>query len=380
MTTLALSKRPSILVISDRLEHCDAPVTPWAHGDAPWGSISEGEQAPAVVGSYLERLPLACVAAGLAERAEIWYHIMGSGQTVHRAGPRLTYRGLPVDGPGTPFKSTAMLDLIAAHGAPHILVILGLGVDAAMLDACGNSVRIYNSIDAPALRVPETVSARFDIILTGGKGQSEVVQARHPGVISAILPIGPEFANERQFRPLGLEKPYDLIYVAAAQPYKRHDMLLDALEACPRDVRALCLFGYGEMADALRADAGSRGLNVDFIGPPGRPYDEVNNLMNQAKFGVVCGREDGAPAILTEYMLAGLPVLANAELLCGKQYIMAETGRLAAPGDFAHAIMAMRNSYQSYSPRGAALARWTWPKSMKKLTRLIEAAQRSKRA
>jgi hypothetical protein len=45
------------------------------------------------------------------------------------------------------------------------------------------------------------------------------------------------------------------------------------------------------------------------IGPPGCGYDEVNRLMNRAKFGVVCGRDDGAPPILTEYMLAGLPVL-----------------------------------------------------------------------
>ena len=39
--------------------------------------------------------------------------------------------------------------------------------------------------------------------------------------------------------------------------------------------------------------------------------------MNRARIGVVCGEEDGAPAILTEYMLAGLPVLANARLRCG---------------------------------------------------------------
>ena len=54
--------------------------------------------------------------------------------------------------------------------------------------------------------------------------------------------------------------------------------------------------------------------------------------MNRARFGVVCGVDDGAPAILTEYMLAGLPVLANAELRCGLQYILPETGHdRAAP-------------------------------------------------
>jgi hypothetical protein len=38
--------------------------------------------------------------------------------------------------------------------------------------------------------------------------------------------------------------------------------------------------------------------------------------MNRAKIGVVWGVDDGAPAILTEYMLAGLPVLANVNLRC----------------------------------------------------------------
>ncbi len=51
--------------------------------------------------------------------------------------------------------------------------------------------------------------------------------------------------------------------------------------------------------------------------------------MNLARIGVVCGVDDGAPAILTEYMLAGLPVLANARLRCGLQYIRPETGRAA---------------------------------------------------
>jgi glycosyltransferase involved in cell wall biosynthesis len=378
VTILALSKRSSILVISDRLEFCDTPQAEWGHDDARWENDASAEAVPAVMGSYLERLPLACIAAGLVEQAEIWHHVSGGGRSLHRASPLLTYRGVPVDGPDAPFRSSAMLDLLSRHGAPHILVVLGLGVDTALLDACANSVRIYNSIDAPALRVPEAVSAKFDIILTGAQWQSDAVQALHPEMTTAILPIGPEFASEQQFSPLGLEKDYDLIYVAAAQPYKRHDLLLDALAACPRDVRALCLFGYGELADAIRVEAAARGLAVDCIGPPGCGYDEVNRLMNRAKFGVVCGRDDGAPAILTEYMLAGLPVLANAELVCGRQYLSAETGQIAAPGDFADAIMTMRAAYRSFNPREAVLARWTWPHSVERLRCLIDAARAAK--
>jgi len=372
--TLPLTIRPSILVISDRIEHCTAPSISSLAADVPWGDVSVEEPPAPVLGSYLERLPLACIAGGLAEQAEIWHHVAGGGDFLHRPSSILAYRGVPVDTLTPPFRSRAMRNLLMEHGAPHILVIFGLGVDPALLDACSKSVRIYNSIDAPALRVPPAISARFDIILTGAQWQSDVVHDRHPDMITAILPVGPEFANEAQFEPLRLEKDYDLIYVAAAQAYKRHDLLFDALAACPRDVRALCLFGYGELADMLRAQARDRGLAVDCIGPPGLGYDGVNRLMNRAKFGVVCGRDDGAPAILTEYMLAGLPVLANSELVCGTQYITPDTGRLAAPGKFADAIMAMRRDYLSFEPRAIARAQWTWPHSIKKLRPLINAA------
>ena len=87
---------------------------------------------------------------------------------------------------------------------------------------------------------------------------------------------------------------------------------------------ALGLFGYGEYADALRARAVALELSVEFVGPPGLPIVEVNRLMNRARFGVVCGVDDGARAILTEYMPAGLPVLADEALCCGLQFLRTE--------------------------------------------------------
>ncbi len=378
MTAFPLSSVRSILVISDRLEYSEGRGQQCSAEDAPWQGVSPLDGSPCVAGGYLERLPLACIAAGIVDQAEIWHHIVGNGGSLRRGGPFVQYRGVAADRPDAPLNSRAMMALLEDHGAPHILVVLGLGVDASLLAACAKSVKIYNSIDVPALRVPPDVSAHFDLVLTGAQWQSDDVEARHPGMMTAIMPIGPEFAGTEQFRPLGCPKDYDLIYVAAAQGYKRHDILFDALERCPRDVRALCVFGYGEMAEELRTDADARRISVDFIGPPGVPFDEVNRLMNRAKFGVVCGRDDGAPAILTEYMLAGLPVLANAELACGQQYILPETGMLADAEDFADAIMTMRETYAGFAPRETALARWTWPHVIERLRPLIEKLQAGK--
>ena len=370
----ALTRNPSMVVISDRVDHRPAdcaPALPWTEmAEAPWDG-ADGPL-PEVTGGYLERLPLASVAAGIVERAEIWHHQLGGGrEPLRRANERLAYRAFRLDDAQAPFDNRDMIEFVHTFGAPYILVVYGLGVSPALLDACAESVIVYNSIDAPTLRVPPEVSERFDLVLTGAAWQSAEVETRHSGKATAILPVGPEFAAIDLFRPLGTPKDYDLIYVAAAQAYKRHDILLDAFERLPRDVRGLCVFGYGEDGDALRHRIAERGLSIDCMGPPGVPFDEVNRLMNRARFGVVCGRDDGAPAILTEYMLAGLPVLANAELACGTQYILPETGMLAPPEAFADAIMEMRERAPSFSPRDAVLARWTWPHSIERFRSLI---------
>ncbi len=386
----ALTERPSIVVIGDLVEGwpphgwsaeaLDERAGDWAErlaGEpfAPW--VAEDAEPVRVTGGYLERLPLACVQAGLAETCEIWHHSRAAEPPpLRREGACLARRVFRLDAEDAPFASRHMLRFIETVGAPHILVVLGLGVDERILAACERSFKVYNSIDAPALRVPPEVSRHFDLVLTGAQWQSDEVEARHPGMATAIMPIGPEFADDETFRPLGGEKPYDVVYVAAAQPYKRHDILFDALAGAPRPLRALCVFGYGEMAEALRAQAAERGLDVDFVGPPGVPFGEVNRLMNLAKVGVVCGQDDGAPAILTEYMLAGLPVLANERLACGLQFITPETGRTAPPERFGEAIVEMLDALPSFRPRDVAQARWTWPHTVERFRSLLQEQHR----
>ena len=373
-----LCRVPLVVAISDFREGWpDESAEPDVeHAAARWRSGTWGPppEAPAsgppaeVVGGYLERLPLACVRHGLAETAEIWHHWRGADPgPFRRDSPALARRSFRLGDEAPPFRSNSMLGFVRAFGAPKILCVWGLGVDRTVLDLCANSFKIYNSIDAPALRIPPEVSAGFDLVLTGAEWQSDEVRARHPDMPCAILPIGPEFADPVTFHPLGTEKPFDVIYVAAAQPYKRHDILFDSLSRAPRRLKALCVFGYGEIADDLRRQAAERNLDVSFVGPPGVDFAEVNRLMNLAKVGVVCGVEDGAPAILTEYMLAGLPVLANANLRCGLQYILPSTGRTAEQSCFGDALVELVDRAPSLAPRQAVLARWTWPRTMERL-------------
>ncbi|MFT2215437.1 glycosyltransferase [Rhizobium giardinii] len=326
-----------------------------------------------VEGGYLERLPLACIACGLVDHAEIWSHWRPSAPPPRDAStPCLTRRFFQLNDATAPFASNDMLAHIEVFGPPDILCVWGLGVAEDVLIACETSFKIYNSIDAPALRIPTSLSARFDLILTGAEWQSREVERLHPHMKTAVLPIGPEFASASMFFPIPGPKLYDVIYVAAAQPYKRHDILFSALAKLPRTVSGLCVCGYGENGERLRHQAADLGLAIDFVGPPGVPAATLNRLINQAKIGIVCGVDDGAPAVLTEYMLAGLPVLANSELRCGRQYITPQTGSVASADEFHFGILRMLSRLSSFTPRDTVLKRWTWQHSIKKLRGLIQ--------
>jgi glycosyltransferase involved in cell wall biosynthesis len=357
----------SVVVISDRVEHLSD--YPHRHESCDAGFPVSLEPEP-VVGGYLERLPRALIAAGFARHAEIWHHHRGPDIRSCQDSPGLVRRAFPVGDDSAPLHSERMIEFVRMHGAPRVLCIWGLGVSEELLKTCADSFIIYNSIDAPSLRVPAEVSRHFDLVLTGAEWQSREVRARHPAMPCAVLPIGPEFASPETFFPLGEEKRYDVIYVAAAQPYKRHDLLFQALSRSPRPLDAICLMGYGEDGDLLRGQAAGMNLSVTFVGPPGVPYAEVNRLMNQARVGMVCGVDDGAPAILTEYMLAGLPVVANASLRCGLQYILPQTG-VIAPADALETGIMEALARTDFTPRQAVLDRWTWQHSVRTLGNLI---------
>lgn len=371
------------------LDGADMP-SPWPAGAAGGDTARGGDDAVRVVGGYLERLPLAAVACGLVDTAEIWSFAGRDGEADSAAGrwqgtrdpgnPRLTRRVFRADPHPAPYGSADALAHLAARGAPDVLCVWGLGVAPALLDACAGAIRIYNSIDAAPLRIPDDVAGRIDLFLTGAEWQSQAIRDRLPGARTMVLPIGPEFASDETFHPTGCAKDRDVVYVACAQDYKRHDILFDALSRSP-GTRALLVIGYGHLTDSLRSEIASRGLDVEIVGPPGVGHDEVNRQINRARIGVVCGQHDGAPAILTEYQLAGLPVLANADLVCGLDHVTPDSGLIARPGaEFAEAMTRLVAQAHRYNPRPQAIARWGWRASIARLRAAIEAirAERGK--
>lgn len=378
-------KSRRLVVISDHCSH--GPPGPVMHQQQidtilpppPTGQVT-------VTGGYLERLPLAAIAAGIVDTAEIWSFTGRCGESDaslgHAAGradpdrPGLTRRVFRADAHDAPYGSAEAVRHLHQTGAPDILCIWGLGVGHDIMDAARGAITIYNSIDAPALRIPDDLALRFDLFLTGAAWQSAEIRARIPGARTLVLPIGPNFASDVTFHPTGAAKNRDVVYVACAQSYKRHDILFDAMERRP-GTTALLVVGYGD--DDLRADADRRGLDVEIVGPPGVDHNAVNQLINRARVGVVCGQHDGAPAILTEYQLAGLPVLANADLVCGLDHVPASAGAIASPGAPFAAALEKLLAAPPPDTRPDAIARWGWRASIACLGNDIDAIRSGRR-
>lgn len=352
--------------------------TPPPGADVPSGAaLDYARERIQVAGGFMERLPLACLAGGLVDYAETWHYEQESGcgsyGLIDPQQPLFGWRGFGLHRAQAPFYSADMLAFVETHGAPHILCVWGLGVDERVLEACRESFKVYYSICAEPLRVPHHVARHFDLILAGDRKQQTKVREDLPGAPCELLTLGPEFADADTFRPLGVEKRYDLVYVACAQAYKRHDLLFEAMAALRgfRPVSCLCVCGYGDLVDSLKKMAAEMGCAVDFVGPPSISFAEVNACINQARIGVVAGVEDGCPGVITEYMLAGLPVLMNAEIRCGSRFLTPETGWLAHARDFPLAIQMALDAYGELDPRSYAIEHWGWKASVRRFEAML---------
>jgi glycosyltransferase involved in cell wall biosynthesis len=134
----------------------------------------------------------------------------------------------------------------------------------------------------------------------------------------------------------GGAEPWRLVTVGSlAQPYKGHDVLLDALARLDAYgvPSVLSIVGDGRQRAALAAQARALGLGarVTFARrvPPGAA---VRALLDAADLFVLPSRTEGLPRALLEAMARGLPALATA---VGGVPELLPAARLAPAGDAA---------------------------------------------
>lgn len=346
-------------------------------------ALAEPAEAPFVVaGSAEERVALAALRAGICDAAEIWTFAHATAAAAHEPGGvkpapggGLVRRRLRADAPHATAEALGCVDI---HGVPEVLLALGACVDEALLVRCRDSIRIHAcGAEAPPF-VPARAARHIDLFLAADEGQAEELRRIHPGVLAAVLSLETEFAATESFFPTGAAKDFDVICIAPAEDAARHDILFDAFAKLPPRLRGLCVFAQGGLADLLRDQIDRRWLDITCIGPPGIAPPVLNALMNRARIGVVCSEREGAPALLTEQMLAGLPVLANARLGRGLRHIRPATGAVAAPEGFHEGILDLLARAPTLAPRDVAAARWGWRASAARLAELLDEARARK--
>lgn len=132
---------------------------------------------------------------------------------------------------------------------------------------------------------------------------------------AAKVRIVPNFVDTEVFRPLSVEKRYDLIYVGRLSVVKNLQALLEAVEKL--DVSIAIIGGPLEREVGTTYDESIK-LKDRFGDLDGRIHwvgrvknEELPAYLNRAKINILCSHSEGHPRSLLEAMACGLPCIGS---------------------------------------------------------------------
>jgi glycosyltransferase involved in cell wall biosynthesis len=244
---------------------------------------------------------------------------------------------------------------ILVRNTPNIVISVGLiphGIYTLLLAAVFARKKIFLSMgmneliyseDHWAGRILRKIAFLSDLIGTRGtRSKAHLVRA---GFKAERIFIPHNVFNFDHFKPVVCDKIYDLIYVGLLEPYKRIDLLMEAVRRLVknRDLKEirLAVVGEGSLKGRL-ADLSQRlglGSHIDFVPAGGAEY--VCSMLNQSKIFVMTSQREGLPMAMIEAMSCGLPVVIFDDADIGDVVRNGENGFLIRPGDldgFAEAL------------------------------------------
>ncbi len=129
-----------------------------------------------------------------------------------------------------------------------------------------------------------------------------------------ILYIPAFYIDTSIFKPLPVEKKYDLVYVARLEKNKGIQNLISAVALLKKDKPdiSLLVIGSGPLRTQLERQIQKLGLqpNIHFAGWLAGPHD-VAQAMNEARIFVNPALNEGGPRVALEAMACGLPVVTT---------------------------------------------------------------------
>jgi glycosyltransferase involved in cell wall biosynthesis len=184
------------------------------------------------------------------------------------------------------------------------------------------SQRNLREPDRPALRLLQRLEVRFaDHVLVNAPAIarrlcSRGVDRRRISVVPNAVELrdlaSRQTARSALIAELGLDASAAVVGVVASfRSVKDHDLLIDAVERCRRELPMVCfvLVGDGEERARIERRVAALGLTsvVRFLGA----RLDGPELAAAFDLAVLCSREEGLPNALLEAMAAGTPVLAT---------------------------------------------------------------------
>jgi glycosyltransferase involved in cell wall biosynthesis len=200
------------------------------------------------------------------------------------------------------------------------------------------------------------------------------------GLGAQLIPVplsANSWVDHRVWKPLPVEKEFDVAMVAVWSSYKRHAPFFAALSRLRRNghrLRVLLLGGNREWTrERILDQARHYGVADQVHIPDGLPYDEVNGTINKAKVHVLWSRTEGVNRAIIECMFAGLPSIVREGFNYGHRYpyINPHTGAFADERSLPRTLLDLVERSAEMQPREWAMANMSPQRSTQVLSEAI---------
>lgn len=178
---------------------------------------------------------------------------------------------------------------------------------------------------------------------------------------SNLIPLkigASHWVDLQTFRPLdGVQKEYDIVYIATWALYKQHNELFQALRILKNRGHKLkvLLIGYswlGRTKDDILKDILHYRIDdictvLDNILP-----QEVNLNLNKSKFSILLSKKEGSCRAVAESVAAGVPIMIYKFNQGGAvNFVNSDTGVLFDYQELPEQLLKMVSEWQQYRPR-----------------------------
>jgi len=153
-----------------------------------------------------------------------------------------------------------------------------------------------------------SILKRFDIITVTGTYTKNYLISK--GIDESKLYILPHVVDER-FRPLDIEKDYDVVFIGRLVPVKHVETLIRATAQIKRSLPSIrvAVVGDGKEKSKLVELSHSLGLTgqIDFVGYQTNTW----GWYNRAKISVLTSEREGFPYTVIESLKCGVPTIVS---------------------------------------------------------------------